>query len=309
MALHLSVLDQSPVPEGHTVGAALRNSIDLARLTDRLGYFRYWVAENHGSKSLAGVSPEALIGPVASETSRLRVGSGGVLLPHYSPLKVAETFGVLCGLFPGRIDLGIGRNAGASGKVAFQLQRDKRQPLPDDFREQLDELLRYSEGGPEITLLGSSSTSVAWAAELGLPYVFADFNNPSGAGIVRASRNSLPRVGVACWAICAETDEEAFRLSLPFRMMSIMPSHGRSMPVPTAERAEQFLKDTGSRPETLPPGRRIIVGAPRRVRAAIEALAADYAAEEVFVVDIMHEHAARRRSYELIAEAFEGDLL
>jgi luciferase family oxidoreductase group 1 len=226
------------------------------------------------------------------------------MLPHYSPLKVAETFRVLSGLFPGRIDLGVGRNPGASRKVALELRRDKRQPPPDDFREQLDELLRYSEGDPEITLLGSSSTSVDWAVELSLPYVFADFNNPSGAGIVRASRNVLPRIGIACWAICAETDEEAFRLSLPFRMMSIMPSNGRSMPVPTVERAEQFLKETERAPQTLPPGRRIITGSPRRVRAAIEAIAAEYAAEEVFVVDIMHEHAARRRSYELIAEAF-----
>src|SRR5271167_3468344 len=141
--LRLSVLDQSPVAEGSTSAQALRNTIDLARLADELGYHRYWVAEHHGGPMLAGASPEVLIGPIAAATSRLRVGSGGVMLPHYSPLKVAETFSMLSGLFPGRIDLGIGRAAGTSPKVAFALQRDRRQAAPDDFREQLDELIGY----------------------------------------------------------------------------------------------------------------------------------------------------------------------
>ena len=120
--LRLSVLDQSPIPEGSSAGDALRNTIDLARLADGLGYTRYWVAEHHGSAGLACNSPEAMIGPIAAATSRLRVGSGGVMLPHYSPLKVAETFSMLSGLFPGRIDLGIGRAAGTSPMVAFALQ-------------------------------------------------------------------------------------------------------------------------------------------------------------------------------------------
>src|ERR1700761_1420073 len=132
----LSVLDQSPVAEGSTGGQALRNSIDLAQLTDRLGYHRYWVAEHHGSPALACPSPEALIGPIASATSRIRVGSGGVMLPHYSPLKVAETFSMLAGLYPGRIDLGLGRAAGTDPITAFALQRDRRQAAPDDFPQQ-----------------------------------------------------------------------------------------------------------------------------------------------------------------------------
>src|SRR5580692_1832414 len=139
--LRLSILDQAPIPEGSTAGDALRNSVDLARLADGLGYARYWVAEHHGTQGLACASPEALIGPIAAATSRLRVGSGGVMLPHYSPFKVAETFSMLSGLFPGRIDLGIGRAAGTTPKIAFALQRDRRQAAPDDFREQLDELL------------------------------------------------------------------------------------------------------------------------------------------------------------------------
>src|SRR5881409_4399827 len=143
--MRLSVLDQSPIAEGSTGPDALRNTIDLAQLADQLGYTRYWVAEHHGGAMLAGPSPEALIGPIASATSRIRVGSGGVMLPHYSPFKVAETFSVLAGLFPGRIDLGIGRAAGTDPLTTFALQRDRRQAAPDDFPQQLVELLGYFE--------------------------------------------------------------------------------------------------------------------------------------------------------------------
>src|SRR6059058_2279520 len=135
--LLLSVLDQSPIAEGSTGAQALRNTIDLARRCDELGYHRYWVAEHHGGPMLAGPSPEALIGPIASATSRLRVGSGGVMLPHYSPFKVAETFSLLSGLYPGRIDLGIGRAAGTDPMTTFALQRDRRSASPEDFPQQL----------------------------------------------------------------------------------------------------------------------------------------------------------------------------
>jgi luciferase family oxidoreductase group 1 len=322
MNLRLSILDQSPIPEGLNAGDALRNSIDLARLADELGYTRYWVAEHHGSQGLACTSPEALIGPIAAATCRLRVGSGGVMLPHYSPLKVAETFSMLSGLYPDRIDLGIGRAAGTSPKVAFALQRDRRQAAPDDFRDQLDELMNYLANrtayriiSPDLWLLGSSGDSSVWAAELGLPYVFADFINPHGAGIARSYRqqfspsenNPVPRTGVAAWAICADTDEEAERLSLSFRMMMAMLFRGRTMQVPTVERAQRFLDEEGLQASDVPAGRRIITGAPCRIRAAIEKLAQDYEAEEVLIVNIMYDHAARRRSYELIAKAFELD--
>src|SRR5436190_17667761 len=141
--MRLSVLDQSPIPEGSTGPDALRNTIDLAQLADALGYTRYWVAEHHGGAMLAGPSPEVLIGPIASATERIRVGSGGVMLPHYSPFKVAESFSLLAGLFPGRIDLGLGRAFGTDPMTAFALQRDRRQPAPDDFPQQLAELLGY----------------------------------------------------------------------------------------------------------------------------------------------------------------------
>src|SRR5438309_3053160 len=144
--MRLSVLDQSPIPEGSTGADALRNTLDLAALTDALGYHRYWVAEHHGGPMLASASPEVLIGPIAAATERIRVGSGGVMLPHYSPFKVAETFTILAALYPGRIDLGLGRAAGTDPLTTFALQRDRRQPAPDDFPDQLAELLAYLEG-------------------------------------------------------------------------------------------------------------------------------------------------------------------
>src|SRR5438445_11670257 len=183
----LSVLDQSPISQGSTGADALHNTLDLAQLTDSLGYHRYWVAEHHGGPMLASASPEALIGPIAAATERIRIGSGGVMLPHYSPLKVAETFTILAALYPGRIDLGLGRAAGTDPLTTFALQRDRRQAAPDDFPQQLAELLGYLDdslpadhpfrplaatlpGRPELPvpwLLGSSAQSAIWAGELG----------------------------------------------------------------------------------------------------------------------------------------------
>ena len=227
--MRLSVLDQSPISEGSTGADALRNTIDLARLADELGYHRYWVAEHHGGPMLAGGSPEALIGPIASATEGIRVGSGGVMLPHYSPFKVAETFTILAGLFPGRIDLGLGRAAGTDPMTTFALQRDRRQAAPDDFPQQLAELLAYLDdslpedhpfarlagvlpGRPELPvpwLLGSSPQSAIWAGELALPYAFADFINSEGSDIAKLYRErfvpteSAPaqRTAVAVWAL------------------------------------------------------------------------------------------------------------
>jgi luciferase family oxidoreductase group 1 len=327
----LSVLDQSPIAEGSSPGSALRNTLDLARLADKLGYYRYWLAEHHGTPALACNSPEALIGLVADATLRIRVGSGGVMLPHYSPLKVAETFSMLSNLFPERIDLGIGRAAGTSSNVALALQRDRRQPTPDDFHEQLSELLSYfgaSSGArgpfpqlsiplirgeqPEIALLGSSPQSAIWAAELGLPYVFADFINAEGAAIARhynqrfipSERLPNPSVAVAVWAVCATTDEEARELSASLRMMMTMLFRGRPIPVPTVERAQRFIREEGVPLEMLPAGRRILTGSPANIRRALERVAGEYGAEEVMIVNIVHDHAARRRSYELIAQEF-----
>ena len=327
--MRISVLDQSPISEGSSGPEALRNTIDLAQLADSLGYTRYWVAEHHGGAMLAGPSPEALIGPIASATEHIRVGSGGVMLPHYSPFKVAETFSLLAGLYPGRIDLGIGRAAGTDPMTTHALQRDRSRAMPDDFPEQLSELLAYFEDRipaanplarlakvlpgrpelPEVWLLGSSPQSALWAADLGLPYAFADFINPQGAEIARLYRDEFaeelrlpaPRTVVAVWAVCADTDEEAQKLATSSRMTFTLLRQGRLIPVPPPETAERFLASQG---DGLAGRRRTIVGSPDTVKSGIEQAVAEYGAEEAIVVTITYDHAARRRSYELIAEAF-----
>jgi luciferase family oxidoreductase group 1 len=330
--LTLSVLDQSPVPEGSTGADALRNTLDLARLADELGYHRYWLAEHHNGPLLAGPSPEVLIGPVAMATERLRVGSGGVMLPHYSPLKVAESFSVLAGLFGDRIDLAIGRAPGTDPMTTFALQRDRRQAAPDDFPEQLAELLALLEDrippghpfarlsklpglpyAPEPWLLGSSPQSAIWAAELGLPYAFADFINPDGATIaeryradfVDSERLPAPRVAVGVAAVCAETDAEAYRLAASSRMTFTLLRRGRLIPVPPPDKAVRFLESEGQPVHGLTPGRRMVIGAPDTVAAGLREVATAYGADELIVVTITHDHAARRRSYELIAEALD----
>jgi alkanesulfonate monooxygenase SsuD/methylene tetrahydromethanopterin reductase-like flavin-dependent oxidoreductase (luciferase family) len=374
-SFRLSVLDQSPVSEGSSGAQALRNTIDLAQLADRLGYHRYWVAEHHGGPMLAGPSPEALIGPIAAATTRIRVGSGGVMLPHYSPLKVAETFSLLAGLFPGRIDLALGRAAGTDPLTTFALQRDRRQAAPDDFPQQLEELLGYLydrlpddhpfarlaktlPGRPEMPepwLLGSSQQSAIWAAELGLPYAFADFINPRGAeiaalyrerfaehehagadgnvgggvsggageggggsadegegtsggagegGSASGSGGGRPRVAVGVWVICAETDEEARRLATSGRMTFTLLRRGQLIAVPSPEIAVEFLAADDRTPGQPRSERRAIVGAPATVRTELEDVVAKYGAEEAIVVSITYAHEARRRSYELLAQAF-----
>jgi len=327
----LSVLDQSPVPDGGSVGQSLHNSVDLAKLADRLGYHRYWLAEHHATPALACNSPEALIGPVAMATKQIRVGSGGIMLPHYSPLKVAETFAMLAEMFPDRIDLGLGRAPGSDGGTAFALQRDRRQRSPDDFPEQLTELLGYFEGlvpeglplrtvlpgrrmFPEPYLLGSSPASGAWAANFGLPYVFADFISPTGAQIASYYRKQFqpsrwlkkPYTMVAAWTIAAETEDEAWRLASSFIMMFTLMHQGKLIAVPSPETAIKFLKDSGISLTATPPGRRAIVGTPDQVRAGIEALQQEYQADEVMLVNILHDHEARKRSYDLIAKTFQS---
>ena len=329
--LVLSVLDQSPIAEGSAPAEALHHSVDLAVRAEQLGYHRYWVAEHHGTPALACAAPEVLIPAIASRTERIHVGSGGIMLPHYSPVKVAESFSMLAGLFPGRIDLGIGRAAGTDSRTAFALQRDRRERSPDDFPEQLDELLSLIEnrmpaqhpfarlaalpGLPEAPvpyLLGSSLQSAIWAAQLGLPYVFADFINRVGANIAAryradftpSARQPVPRTIAAVWVICAETDEEAQRQAAPHRMLFEMMHRGQLIPVPPVEKAVRFLAEQRLPLAGMPVARRTIVGSPETVKPALEQVAAEYHADELLIVAITHDHDVRVRSYELIAEAF-----
>jgi luciferase family oxidoreductase group 1 len=328
----LSVLDQTPIPEGTTPAQALANSIDLARHAEALGYRRYWLAEHHASHALAGSAPEILIGAVAAATSRIRVGSGGVMLPHYSPLKVAEQFSLLAGLHPGRIDLGLGRAPGSDQRTAIALQQDRRQYAPNQFPEALAELIGYLEDSlpedhpfraygatlpgrphaPEPWVLGSSPDSVAFAADLGLPYCLADFIAPRLGDLAEAYRarfvarhaGDRPHLMVAVWTVCAETDEAAQRLAAPARMMFAHLLMGKSIAVPPPDVALAWLAD---RPEVAQAfaSRRVVAGSPATVRAGLLEIAREYGADELMLVNILHGHDDRKRSYELAMQAMD----
>jgi luciferase family oxidoreductase group 1 len=328
MSYRLSVLDQSPITAGSTATQALRNTIDLAQHAEALGYHRYWMAEHHATPALAGAAPEAMIGPVALATRHIRVGSGGIMLPHYSPFKVAETFALLSALAPGRIDLGLGRAPGSDQRTALALQRDRTKRMPMDFPQALDELASYFDGTlpqdhafkvledtlpagggtPELWMLGSSPDSAMWAAERGMPYCFADFINPNGADLARLYRRNFrpgrldaPYVIAATWTIAAETRQEAERQAMPSRMMMAHLYAGQLIPVPSIETAQAWLAD-----QTTPPSRqrRSVLGTPAEVHAQLDQVAADYAADEMMLVNILADHAARKRSYTLVAEEY-----
>jgi luciferase family oxidoreductase group 1 len=337
--IRLSVLDQSPVSEGFTPADALRNTIELARLADKLGYERYWIAEHHAIVTLASPSPEILIARIGAETSRIRIGSGGVLLPHYSPLKVAENFRMLHALYPGRVDLGIGRAPGSGGLEAFALRRDRTERMQsDDFEEQLAELLAFLHhgfppdhpfaririspempGAPEVWLLGSSTWSSAVAARMGLPYAFAHFITPEETPIALANYRSnfqaskllgRPQAIVALGIICADTEAEAKRLytSTQLHIRRIRVQRKR-LPVPTPEHAIQELGELAFAPDSVVRGDgewpRYVVGAPDQVRDELERMAKSLGVEELMILAVLHEYQARLRSYQLIAEALE----
>lgn len=326
----LSVLDQSPIPAGATAATALANTIDLARNCDALGYHRYWLAEHHASAGLAGVAPEALIGPVALATQQIRVGSGGIMLPHYSPFKVAETFRMLAALAPGRIDLGLGRAPGSDQRTAFALQRDRSRQMPvHDFPNNLAEIIAYlgdglpedhpfaslkdslpsgGGGSPDLWLLGSSTESAAWAAETGLPYCIADFINSDGEPQADVYRRNFrpsrwretPYLMAAIWTIAADTSEEAERQALPAKMMFAAMMRGELIAVPSVADAERWAA-TNIVPERR---RRTVLGTAAEVHAKLNGVAALYSADELMLVNIMHDHGARVRSYELIAREY-----
>lgn len=330
--MRLSVVDQSPVSEGSTPGDALANSIDLARRCDAWGYHRYWLAEHHASEMLAGPAPEILIARIAAETEHIRVGSGGVMLPHYSPLKVAETFRVLEALHPGRIDLGLGRAPGGAPLVMHALQRQRTQgAVHDDFAEQLVELLAWLGGGfpashpysrievapacdttPELWLLGSSPWSCQAAAQLGLPYCFAAFINPGPAracldAYVRRYDASAggapePRAMLALGVLVADTDEEAARLMMSARSIRHRIMRGIRGPIPTPEAAAAELASdpTPMRVEE-DEWPRYVYGNPDLVAETLERIAKEANVDELAVVTITHDHEARCRSYELLA--------
>jgi luciferase family oxidoreductase group 1 len=336
--MRLSVLDQSPIRKDGNAADAVAETIALARACDRLGYHRYWLAEHHNSNSFAGSCPEILIGRVASETRDIRVGSGGVMLTHYSPLKVAEQFRMLEVLNPGRIDLGLGRAPGSDQMTARALQAGPqgwdidafpsqvhllhqflddaagRAPMPADHPyRHIHAMPRAPSSGPELWMLGSGIHSAVYAGEFGLPFSHAYFISPEGSlEAVAAYRERFkpsaacprPLVSLGVAALAAESDEDAERLSWSRNLWVVRLLTGRPIPFPAPDEARDYPYTDQELALLRSVQRRSIVGTAEQVRAGLLALADAHGAEELVVVTITYDYASRLRSYELLAEAF-----
>ncbi len=331
--IRLSVLDQSTIVSGRSADESIRESLELARHCEALGYDRYWLAEHHNTASQAGSAPEILIGAIAATTSRIRVGSAGIMLPHYAALKVAEQFRVLEAIAPGRIDLGLGRAPGSDGRTAFALN-----PLADTaaehFPAQVRDLLDWINGrrlleghpfrdvraepagptAPEVWILGSSDYGAQVAAFFGLPYCFAHFIT-DGRGAAEAlalyhrtyrpsERHPAPHAALCVWALAADSEAEAERLFSSRGLWRLGRDRGVFVPLPTPEEAASYryteaeLERTARLRETALYGTAPVVG--ERLRA----LAAAHGVAEIAILTTVHDPAARRHSYALLAEEF-----
>lgn len=331
--MRLSVLDLSPIPSGSSATDALRNTIDLAVRAEAAGYTRYWLAEHHNMASVASSAPEIMIGQVAARTTSLRVGAGGIMLPNHSPLKVAELFRVLSALFPGRIDLALGRAAGTDPRTANILRPRIENIGEDAFAEQLEALLGYlgvdelprprfarntiavptGVAPPALFLLGSSDYGSRAAAKRGFGFAFARHMNPVDAeaellhyrsAFVPSEHGRAPHAIVSIAAICAPTDAEADRLATSGELSIVRFMQGmRDLPLPSVAEAEAHAFDHEERALLAAMGGRSLVGSPGEVAEKISAIASACRADEVMVLTHVHDHDARCRSYELLAAA------
>jgi len=331
--VRLSVLDQSTIVSGRSPDASIRESIRLARFCEGLGYARYWCAEHHNSDSQAGTAPEILISAIAATTSRIRVGTAGVMLPHYASLKVAEQFRVLEAIAPGRIDLGLGRAPGSDGRTAFALN-PLAETAADHFPAQVRDLLAWLAGDklmeghpfrdiaaqpagstvPEVWMLGSSDYGPQVAAYFGLPFCFAHFIT-DGRGVGQAmalyretyrpsARFPQPDGGVCVWAMTADTEAEAARLFTSREIWRLGRDRGIYAALPSPEEAAAY---NCSEAETLRRERmrgRAIYGTPAVVGEKLRALAKEHGVDEIAILTTLHDPQARRHSYTLLAREF-----
>ena len=337
--MKLSVLDQSPIRKGGTAADAVHETIALAKACEGFGYQRYWLAEHHNTHSFAGSTPEVLIARVAAETKTMRIGSGGIMLPHYSPLKVAENFRMLETLYPERIDLAVGRAPGSDQRTAVALQAGPQPWDIETFPQQVALLRHYLEesaglaqwpvdhpyrsvhasprgpGLPEIWMLASSMSGAVFAAELGLPLSFAHFISPdSGLDAVELYRRRFkprtpddrPRVAVGIFAIAAPTEEEAEHLCATRNLWVLHLLQNRAGAFPSPEEALAYPYSDADRAQIKGIAARSISGTRERVREKLQALAVSYGAEELNILSITYDFAARLRSYQLISEAFRN---
>jgi luciferase family oxidoreductase group 1 len=330
--LPLSVLDLSPVTTSTPGAAALRNSLDLARLTDRLGYTRYWLAEHHNLANIASSAPDIMIGQIAAVTERMRIGSGGVMLPNHAPLMVAERFKVLEALFPGRIDLGLGRAPGTDHVTSYALRRRQDIGADDDFLQRFQELLLFGSGGfpedhafrsisvmpvdvplPPIWLLGSSDYSARLAGMAGRGFAFAhhfaqqDAIAPMldyRARFKASAERDAPYAILAVHVVAADTDAEAERLAGTVDLNVLRRSRGEFVPLASPEEAAAFPFTPEDRERIRRNRERVFVGSPTTVKQKLMPLVEATQADEVMITSFIYDHAARKRSYEVMAQAF-----
>jgi len=329
--IKLSVLDQSPVSEGRSPAEALAETSMLAQEADRLGYHRFWVSEHHYAPGLAGSSPEVLMAHLAAVTSWVRIGSGGVLLPHYSAYKVAENFRVLEGLYPGRIDLGVGRAAGGSSLAVRALQENRVNDT-NDYEQQIKDLIGYLHDkadsahrfaglqatpvvptAPEIWMLGSSSSGATLAGRLGSGFAFAQFiNGNGGASAIKEYRNAFhatafspePHALAAVFAVCAETSEEADELASSMDLSLILMEKGHiSTGTPTVARAKTYNYSPYDRFCIQDNRKKMVIGSPDSVKEQLKKLAETYSCNEIMIASHIHSFEDKLKSLRLIAEA------
>jgi len=331
MALPLSVLDLSPVTTAGPGPVALKNSLDLARLCDRLGYTRYWVAEHHNLPSIASSAPDIMIGQIGAVTKHIRVGSGGVMLPNHAPLMVAERFKMLEALYPGRIDLGIGRAPGTDQITSIALRRRQDVREDDDFLERFQELLLFEQRAypdnhpfskvrampadvplPPLFLLGSSNYSAQLAATIGVGFAFAHHfaSYDAGEAMLLYRHNFRPGALAAPYAIlgtaavCADTDAEAERLATTVDLNIVRRAKGEYLPLASPEEAAAYDYTPVDRDRIRRNREHVAVGAPKTVRARLDELVAATRADEVMITTMIFDHEARRHSYELLAQEY-----
>jgi luciferase family oxidoreductase group 1 len=335
-SVRLSILDVVPVGRGVTPGQALHRSAALARQAEQLGYHRYWVAEHHSLPSIASSSPAVLLAHLASVTETMRLGSGGVMLPNHSPLVIAEQFGMLESLHPGRIDLGLGRAPGTDPMTARALRRTSQLSDGEDFPQQLAELVAWLEGSfpddhpyaqvkavphapslPAIWLLGSSGYSAQLAAMLGLPFSFA--HHFSGGGTLEALSlyrdtfrvsESLdePYAMIGVNVVCADTDEHAHWLAAPQALSMLRMRTGRPGPAPTPQEAAEYSYTPAEKEFVRKLTATYVVGSPATVRDGLLELAGRTGVQELMVTTNVSDPEERVRSYELLAEAAAAPL-
>ncbi len=330
--MRLSILDQSPIISGFSPADAVQETIKLAQAAEGYGYHRYWLAEHHNMRGLADPCPEILLGALGAATSRIRVGTGGVLLPYYSPVKIAEIFRMYEALFPGRVDLGIGRAPGgdmltakAINPISFYASDEFPQQvvdmvgwlddeLPDDHPFKRVRAMPTGPGAPEVWLLGSSDYSGALAAHLGLRFAFAHFINARGGdGVSRAyrdgfrpsGRESQPYSMVCVFVICAHSAEEAERLAAPIDHRRVLMATGRESLVPTTEEALAWEYSEQDRAIIKRERERAVIGTPDSVNNRLLEIQEAFKADELMLITITGDYASGLRSYELVAQAFD----